>query len=1352
MGFFSISRRYQMKRSTFYYFIFAGFAILCILVVLLVRNIREPSSPGVIAHPSVSSGLNRSRGDTQLTNDKERENTKSSPREKPDVSAPETSRSIGKGPILVVSGKVSLSDGSPANEADLELKKLEAEETSLQETLIMKTAVNREGRYRMTVPDDKSLFIFVHKKGYASLTGVIPEPDQLKTLRRESGKREVTRDFVLNPASFIKGQVKDEKDTPLAQITIRAFSNKDLRFLDHFTMSEVKSDDKGNFTIEDIPPGETFLGVESPDFSPYMEKVSAPADNVLVKLLSQGCSLSGHVYLKSTGEPVNSAAVQLSFIHPVPYLRRSSDKKGLSQADGAFAFDRLAQGSYVIRAEKENLRLFPLKGSLNNQVELMHGEKMSGLELFLYEGHTIRGRVTEENLFAPIDGVKVSLSCEGNPEMVSDETDLDGFYLLKCITQNKAHLIAEKKDYIMVTDPEEGSFVTISLPQESLEVTQNLQMIKGITISGKVETQEGLPVTNANVVVYGMVVWKQSHPVDELACFKITVPLFTTCFLKAEAPEFFPAFSEEIFVKDKPVENVILVMNQGCSIKGIVIDPDKKPVDKARIHVIYWLGHYGEGVAKGLYSDQRGYFEISNISGGKIEIYAQKEGYAYSNRVVLTLARGEEKSGLTLELRNSTFLAGKITNSEGEPIEGVYVNVQSPDREINSHGFARTDIDGRYRIEGLVHTPHYVNLDHRKYGNQVIKDVEVGREDADFVMGAEQKPTLIGNVVDWKTGKLVENFSVTSLDKSRPEKDPNVPGRFVVKDLNKYENFRFRIESPGYSTLETEWIHFFDKDVVEKTFELGSGGSIVGRVIRSATNEPLAGVSVEWYGAMMDWDMSNRQPEKILTTSEDGMFRFDKAPAGQNLIKFHPQDPFSDKTRQIVVRHGEVASLGDIAIGSGGTIKGRLVQMPEEAPLPGKKISISGHGRGFHQAKNTITDADGRFEFHGMTNDRYIVYSEEYNVYQNVDVSEDVTQECILRVGTGTLKGIVLKDGKPLQSHILLKQVSLSFYQKNVETDPNGAFEVTGLAPGRWKVLIMGMGGPPNDYEEYVDISSDSVTEKTFELKTPSGRILGRVLKIKEEPVAGVIVSARLPHPADAQWDHTQTWNVLSKEDGSFILENVKPNSYTVFALKERLVIGLVENVIVPSSGDSAPVIIKIGEKENGALVSVALNAANGAPVSEAWCYLSSQAGARFEHGQNRGADGVMRIPNIPPATYLVQVSSSGFSVHERFVVIKPGETVEIQDMMYEAGSLRLTVVDSKWMPQADMSCLLEPLDASSMDKVREGKTDRNGVWIQHSLYPGEYKATSTHPDSRQVSQIIRIQARQLVQQTMVLK
>ena len=1346
-----------MKKNALYYYVFAVAAILCILVVFLFKNGRELSPSQARSRPSVTSITQKSVEDFKTDSARETESPSSSPGEKSEVATSQVSGETGKGPILVISGKVSLPDGSAAKDASLEIKKLEVEEPSFREIVITTASVDPQGKYRISVPDDKYFLLSVHKKGFASATSVIPNVDLLRGLSKGSGKREITKDFVLNPASFIKGRVKDEKDSPVARVAVRAFAAREAQFQEQFNTSEVKSDDKGYFSIEDIPPGETTLGAESPDYPPIIQKVVAPAENVLIKFSSQGCSLSGHVYLKSTGEAVTSATVQIFFIAHVPFLR-SLERKVVTKPDGAFSFGSLAQGRYVIRVEKSNLYLLPLKDVPNNQIELKEGEQKTGLNLFLYEGHAIQGRVTEKNSGAPLEGVKVFLVWGGNRDQNMDMTDSDGYYMVKGISQNQVGISAEKDGYILVTESEHYAFVPVPLSPDVLEAKKDLQMIQGVTISGKVQTRDGLPVTNAEIYLYQANNWttrEKSYPVDQSGNFKIPAAPFTSCRLKAEAPDLPFAFTDLISVQDKPVENVVIVMNQACSIKGIVVAPDGKPVETAKVRISLSLEFgnmgYSENVGKEPVSDQKGNFEASNLPSGKIELSAVKEGYASSKRVTLTLAPGEEKTGVTLEMNKATYLAGKITNPEGEPLEGVNIYVHAGIYETNSYGQGKSDNNGHYRIEGLIDAPHYVNLSHPEYGSDFIRDVEVGRDNADFVMGAKAKITLIGKVVDWKTQKPVENFSVTSMSDAKPEKDPNVPGRFVVKKLNPEMGYRFRIDSPDYQSLDTGYISFTkDQETVEKTFELGPGGSIAGRVIRSGTKEPLSGVGVQFYSTANQWDISQKQPEKALTTSGDGLFRFEKASAGQNYVIFSPAEPLTGKTMQITVRHGEVADLGDVEIGSGGLINGRLVQMPDEAPLPGKKITISGMGA-MPQTKNTVTDAEGRFEFPGMTNARYTVSAEEYKISQFVELMGEETQECILRVGTGTLKGKVMKDGKPLRASLYLSQASLS-YNRNVATDTSGAFEITGLAPGHWQVTIYA-GDYNNPYQEYVDISATSVTEKIFDVKFPSGRIVGRVVNIKDEPVAGAAVSARLSRVQDADDGFSpRTFTAKSLEDGSFVIEKLEQNSYTVYASKEDLGVALVENVIVPANGDSAPVILKIGEKEGGTLVSVALNLTNGQPVPEAWCYLSTPQGTRFEHGQKRGTDGVMRIPNIPAGSYLVQVSSFGFSVHERTVEIKAGETIEIEDVMYEAGALRWTVVDSKGMPLADASCILEPVDKNSIEKVREGKTDKNGLWIQRGLYPGEYKVTSSFADGSQVSQLIQVQAHQLVQQTAVLK
>ena len=89
---------------------------------------------------------------------------------------------------------------------------------------------------------------------------------------------------------------------------------------------------------------------------------------------------------------------------------------------------------------------------------------------------------------------------------------------------------------------------------------------------------------------------------------------------------------------------------------------------------------------------------------------------------------------------------------------------------------------------------------------------------------------------------------------------------------------------------------------------------------------------------------------------------------------------------------------------------------------------------------------------------------------------------------------------------------------------------------------------------------------------------------------------------------------------------------FTSALLKQQLdcCIALVENVQVPRNADSEPVTLRLAAVQGGTLVSVVLNLTNGEPVPEAWCRLTTSSGVRFDHGQKRDDEGVMRINNLP--------------------------------------------------------------------------------------------------------------------------
>ncbi|MBN1901029.1 carboxypeptidase regulatory-like domain-containing protein, partial [Candidatus Sumerlaeota bacterium] len=398
---------------------------------------------------------------------------------------------------------------------------------------------------------------------------------------------------------------------------------------------------------------------------------------------------------------------------------------------------------------------------------------------------------------------------------------------------------------------------------------------------------------------------------------------------------------------------------------------------------------------------------------------------------------------------------------------------------------------------------------------------------------------------------------------------------------------------------------------------------------------------------------------------------------------------------------------------------------------------------------NAITDEAGRFDFSNVISGGYFIQANEYNISEFAEVKEDETNEYVLRIGTGALKGVVLKKGEPQNVYVIMSQTHVGV-GKNAQTDPKGVFEIKGLTPGKWKVSFY-MSGYSSSAEELVDIASDKVTEKVFEL--PSGRIVGTVVNKNDEPIEGAQVSARLMEIADAVDGFTpRTWTATSEKDGAFAMADMLSTSYAVSASKKDMGLVLVENVMVPENADSAPVLLRLDAGKGGTLVSVALNLTNGQPVPEAWCYLTTAEGVRFDHGSQRGEDGVITIPNIPAGSYQVQVSSFGFSVHEHSVEIKEGETVNLEDVMYEAGALRWTILDEDGNPVSGAPCRIEPVEANSIEKPREGKTDVQGLWVQRGLYPGGYRLTTKLEDGRQAADAIEIEARQLIQKTAVVK
>lgn len=237
---------------------------------------------------------------------------------------------------------------------------------------------------------------------------------------------------------------------------------------------------------------------------------------------------------------------------------------------------------------------------------------------------------------------------------------------------------------------------------------------------------------------------------------------------------------------------------------------------------------------------------------------------------------------------------------------------------------------------------------------------------------------------------------------------------------------------------------------------------------------------------------------------------------------------------------------------------------------------------------------------------------------------------------------------------------------------------------------------------------------------------------------------------SDAGSGFTNAWGARSDANGYWTWEDLRPGVYTVTASRKGYASSEVATVEVPEDGESPEVTSVLRElSESGTLVSVVYRFSDGAPLKEAWARLQAADGSYFESDAQRDAQGVLTIEGIPPGTYDVEISAWGYSVvNHPDTVIRLGETVHFEDVLYDCGAFEWSLKDMQGAPLKDVPVRLTPNDPASIETVREGTTNAQGVHTTRGLFPGKYTATATPPGRSPVSVQVTVTAHELTRQT----
>lgn len=294
----------------------------------------------------------------------------------------------------------------------------------------------------------------------------------------------------------IKGRVRRLDDTLLPGIRISA------RSAHYGDLGATETDGSGNYVLAGLPQRAQILveagtGTERgyPELAPVTREVVAPAENVDF-VLPESVSISGRV-LGSGGRRVSSFELSLSRLDSEEIPGTHLPSPQIEQAGGGFIFRGLAPGEYGITARAPGWA----RGK-SDPIRLDPGGMVSGLEIVLGEGATLRGKVVSDADGSPVAGARVERRDALGPWRRGEESALaitngNGEFLFRHLSPGKVYLTAEH-----------GLFAPsrpypVEVPEGGDAGPVEIRLSEGAALAGLVTNAAGRPLAGQAVTIRG---------------------------------------------------------------------------------------------------------------------------------------------------------------------------------------------------------------------------------------------------------------------------------------------------------------------------------------------------------------------------------------------------------------------------------------------------------------------------------------------------------------------------------------------------------------------------------------------------------------------------------------------------------------------------------------------------------------------------------------------------------------------------------------------------------------------------------------------------------------------------------
>ena len=532
-------------------------------------------------------------------------------------------------PAVQLSGRVTDAEGGPIAAAKLELHPASPTQPPASDAPWIRTVS------RTALTDSEGQFQFedvapgrFEVEAYAD--GFQPAPMQIVELVDEA-EPEALR-FVLETGAVLTGQVLDSELEPVASARVR------------LGRAEGLSDTAGKFRVAGIIPGSVSAVVERAGFDRLVRELDIELGVSEEEFILQGgYAVSGRV-VDGSDLPLGGAEVELEVLDADLF----AEYRVRADQDGAFLFDRVAQGEYRVRGRLQGYAESEPKSRIR-----VVGAKVDDVEVHLQRGGRIEGEILGLD-FDQLAQVEVRATAPERRERVG-EVDFEGRFSVVDLEPDDWTVKAQ------LAGGQRQARARVTLAPGVASVSRDLEFGRGVTLSGLV-LYAGAPVRAAQIDL------RSQSPGERRKTTTDFEGRFRLEELQPGTYQLGVAHHGRGLIHNEVVslasDRELLVEIETAAIVGSVVDSATgAPVDSAIVSLLQLLNTGGEGSKFSLSSDAQGLFQHDTLPGGRFRLLVQRDGYQATERTIEAPAGGT--STVRVELEPAAGLDVVATLSSG---------------------------------------------------------------------------------------------------------------------------------------------------------------------------------------------------------------------------------------------------------------------------------------------------------------------------------------------------------------------------------------------------------------------------------------------------------------------------------------------------------------------------------------------------------------------------------------------------------------------------------------------------------------------------------------------------------------